>query len=123
MTEVRDRVHEEKEEGLSTADMATAAGQRTKAPAEARNEPTVAKDARVTPNAPGPTETRMEPATPPRTAEAAAAPKDARQPAATPRAPEANPPPLFLGQEAQELRTVWGNIQTAFVDNPRQAVE
>jgi hypothetical protein len=31
--------------------------------------------------------------------------------------------PLFLEQNAQALRSRWDSIQTAFVDNPRQAVE
>jgi hypothetical protein len=30
---------------------------------------------------------------------------------------------LFLEEEAQKLRSGWSQIQTGFVDNPRQAVE
>jgi hypothetical protein len=32
-------------------------------------------------------------------------------------------PPLFPANELGELRTRWSNIQTAFVDEPRRAVE
>jgi hypothetical protein len=31
--------------------------------------------------------------------------------------------PLFAGNEAEEFRRQWGDIQTGFVDEPRQAVE
>jgi hypothetical protein len=33
------------------------------------------------------------------------------------------PTPLFAGNEADDFRHRWGDIQTGFVDEPRQAVE
>jgi hypothetical protein len=33
------------------------------------------------------------------------------------------PSPLFQESEVGDLRSRWGNIQTAFVDEPRRAVE
>jgi hypothetical protein len=44
-------------------------------------------------------------------------------PQATAGAAQAHAAPLFKEQEGQELRSRWDTIQTAFVDNPRQAVE
>ena len=34
-----------------------------------------------------------------------------------------HPSPLFAGNEADDFRHRWGDIQTGFVDEPRQAVE
>jgi len=45
------------------------------------------------------------------------------EPQATPGAAQAPAAPLFKEQEGQALRSRWDTIQTAFVDNPRQAVE
>jgi hypothetical protein len=45
------------------------------------------------------------------------------QPQATAGAAPAHPTPLFHEPDAQEMRARWDAIQTAFVDNPRQAVE
>ena len=39
------------------------------------------------------------------------------------RQPAGNSEPLFPGEELQGLRTRWKEIQTAFVDEPRKAVE
>jgi hypothetical protein len=36
---------------------------------------------------------------------------------------EENAAPLFPGNELEDLRTRWKEIQTAFVDEPRRAVE
>jgi len=36
---------------------------------------------------------------------------------------EDKPAALFKDNEAQDLRTRWGNVQTGFVDEPRKAVE
>jgi hypothetical protein len=36
---------------------------------------------------------------------------------------EANSTPLFPGSELEDLRRRWSDIQTAFVDEPRKAVE
>jgi hypothetical protein len=33
------------------------------------------------------------------------------------------PTPLFVSQEAEDFRHRWNDIQTGFVDEPRQAVE
>ena len=43
--------------------------------------------------------------------------------ARTPHTDQNHPTPLFAGNEAEELRHRWQDIQTGFVDEPRQAVE
>src|SRR5207249_1565485 len=85
-------------------------------------------------------ENRREPVPPPgahaapagagQAAATPAAPARAAQPAAAPAPPAGATParpapaaPLFLEKDAQELRARWATIQTAFVDNPRQAVQ
>jgi hypothetical protein len=51
-------------------------------------------------------------------------PPEARgTPEMAPHPVEPHAAPLFPEQEARELRERWDAIQTAFVDNPRQAVE
>ncbi len=44
-------------------------------------------------------------------------------PAGAGMAREERPGPLFPDTEAQDLRSRWSDIQAAFVDEPRQAVE
>jgi hypothetical protein len=62
----------------------------------------------------------------PRTAEAARtaeAPAQRERGAGEPVATEPTATPLFAGDEAGRLRAQWSEIQTGFVDAPRQAVE
>lgn len=54
--------------------------------------------------------------------------KDLRRPATEEQAPEESrtgrdTPPLFPADELDGLRTRWMSVQTAFVDEPRKAVE
>jgi hypothetical protein len=51
--------------------------------------------------------------------QAVAAERGFEQPSATAEATE----PLFLSKELETLRTRWKEVQTAFVDEPRKAVE
>ena len=55
---------------------------------------------------------------------AAAAPPVERKPedSATP-ASSSRHEPLFAGDQAESFRSRWGDIQTSFVDDPRQVVE
>jgi hypothetical protein len=43
--------------------------------------------------------------------------------ARTPHTEQNHSTPLFAGNEAEELRHRWQDVQTGFVDEPRQAVE
>jgi hypothetical protein len=45
------------------------------------------------------------------------------QPAGTAKAKEASPGPLLPADYVGELRSRWGNIQAAFVDEPKTAVQ
>ena len=115
MTELHTEPREEEE--LSTADMA-AAKQRTHPEQENRREPVPPPGAHAAPAGAG--QAAATPAAPARAAQPAAAP--APPAGATPARP-APAAPLFLEKDAQELRARWATIQTAFVDNPRQAVQ
>jgi len=109
MTDLRTELHEHEEE-LSTADMARA-GQ----PAAPR-PPDMARAAQ--PAAPRPPDGR-EAVRPEmkRPEEAQPAPNAAASQKAASRAA------LFPAPDAQALHSRWDEIQTGFVDNPRQAVE
>src|SRR5438105_9322215 len=107
MTELQTELHEEE---LSTADMAKA-GQ----PAAPRPPDMPKAGQPMAPRPPGDREAvRPE----------AKRPEEAR-PAPNAAAPQkaAASAPLFPPPEAQALHSRWDEIQTGFVDNPRQAVE
>jgi hypothetical protein len=48
---------------------------------------------------------------------------DATSPARATTSSDSAPTPLFVNQESEDFRHRWNDIQTGFVDEPRQAVE
>lgn len=110
-----------KESELTTADLAGT----SEKPREAENRPQLVRNEQRTEAQERPGEQRWSAGN---TAEAEAertaakdepAPKRAAAAAAMPEQPS----PLFPGSEVGEFRSRWSSIQTAFVDEPRRAVE
>lgn len=92
---------------LSTADLAAASQRADRPPEQQQRAP-------QPPAAPVKTPPDREVTVPTRPA------GDAR---AITHADQDRPSPLFAGNESEDFRHRWADIQTAFVDEPRQAVE
>ena len=116
------------DERLSTADLA-AAGER--ATQRGVDQTQAQRPAQAQPTPPGRPQTDREVMRDAQRAQRADAGTETPGPSATP-APRAtgdrehdhdHPTPLFAGNETDEFRHRWNDIQTGFVDEPRQAVE
>src|SRR5919197_4477857 len=97
-------MNEAREQTLTTADVATAAEPETEE--QVRRKETEAAEAQAQERPAAPAE------------EWRAKPEDRPAPG---KGPESAP--LFPGNEAEGFRSRWNSIQTAFVDEPRRAVE
>ena len=114
------------DERLSTADLAAAGERATQRGVDQRQ---AQRPAQAQPTPPGRPQTDREVMRDAQRAQRADVGTETPGPSATP-APRAagdhdhdHPTPLFAGNETDEFRHRWNDIQTGFVDEPRQAVE